>query len=46
MFELPEKALAIQAQVEQFFSQQVLPKNAQWHEQVRAGHVQPPIEAA
>ena len=46
MFELPEKALAIQAQVEQFFSQQVLPMNAQWHEQVRAGHVQPPIEAA
>ena len=45
MFELPEKALAIKTEVEQFFTECVLPSNAQWQREARAGQAQPGIEA-
>jgi len=45
VFELPEKALAIKTEVEQFFTECVLPSNAQWQREARAGQAQPGIEA-
>jgi acyl-CoA dehydrogenase len=46
MFELPEKARAIQAEVEQFFTEHVLPANSQWQKEASDGFARPPVEMA
>ncbi|MCB1644365.1 MAG: acyl-CoA dehydrogenase family protein [Pseudomonadales bacterium] len=44
MFELPAKALALQAQTEQFFRDRILPNNHLWHQQVAEGAAVPAIQ--
>ncbi|MCB1742480.1 MAG: acyl-CoA dehydrogenase family protein [Gammaproteobacteria bacterium] len=44
MFELPDRALKVRAQVEMFFQEQVLPNNRLWHQQLEQGQVVPDIE--
>ncbi|XOV89883.1 MAG: acyl-CoA dehydrogenase family protein [Pseudomonadota bacterium] len=46
MFELPEKAHQVRAQVEQFFHDRILPNNHLWTDQARAGQPVPEIEQA
>jgi len=44
MFELPEKAQVIRAEVEQFFTKHVLPANSRWQQEAADGSAQPPVE--
>jgi acyl-CoA dehydrogenase len=44
MFDLPPRALEMREQVESFFNSRVLPNNALWREQARAGQAVPEIE--
>ncbi len=44
MFELPERALQIRDQVDDFFQRRILPNNSLWLEQAAAGQAQPEIE--
>ena len=44
MFELPQRALDVAEQVENFFQQRVLPNNKLWEQQARAGQPIPEIQ--
>lgn len=44
MFDLPQRALDVAEQVENFFQQRVLPNNKLWEQQARAGQAIPEIQ--
>jgi acyl-CoA dehydrogenase len=44
MFELPDRAISIRNQVQDFFNSRILPNNALWKEQSEAGQSVPDIE--
>jgi acyl-CoA dehydrogenase len=44
MFELPQRALDVAAQVEDFFQRRVLPNNKLWEQQARDGQAVPEIQ--
>ena len=44
MFSLPQQALDIKSDVEDFFNKQILPNNHLWHEQSQQGQAIPAIE--
>ena len=46
MFDLPQRAFDIAAQVESFFQQRVLPNNKLWEQQAKSGHPVPDIQQA
>ena len=44
MFELPQRAIEVAAQVEVFFQQRVLPNNKVWEQQAQAGQAVPEVQ--
>ena len=44
MFELPQRAIEVAAQVEAFFQQRVLPNNKVWEQQAQAGQAVPEVQ--
>ena len=44
MFDLPQRAIDIAAQVESFFQQRVLPNNKLWEQQAKSGQPVPDIQ--
>ena len=46
MFDLPQRAIDIAAQVESFFQQRVLPNNKLWEQQAKSGQPVPDIQQA
>ncbi|MCH9674860.1 MAG: acyl-CoA dehydrogenase family protein, partial [Gammaproteobacteria bacterium] len=44
MFELPERALRVRDQVDEFFHQRILPNNQRWHDEAVDGAYEPAIE--